>query len=312
MMHKRQTYNQYFLHVVLFTFSSLFFCPLDCFSQQLMPFYAKNGKWGYKTKQGGKIIIKPKLDSVESFLSSEGYAKVSIGKKVGLIDHKGKFIIPIKYQSIKKLIPGVNLSDLIVEKKGLFALFSYNGRRITKFIYEQIVSGDYENNRVLAKKEGKFGFFSKYTGKILIPFVYEEATIFQQSRSNVKKEGKSFVIDKWGDDPHKNSIGEFYIVTSSEKAMPKKGIASFEKYIFQNLQYPDKAKKKNIEGRVSVQFIVEKDGSLSNIKVIKGIDPECDAEVVRLFKNSPKWIPAQKNGEPKRFRASYPVNFSLN
>lgn len=82
-------------------------------------------------------------------------------------------------------------------------------------------------------------------------------------------------------------------------------------YLSQNLKYPEEAKKQNITGRVIAQFIVQKDGSLSDLKILRGIGAGCDQETLRVLKNSPKWIPGTKNG--KKVAVSYimPIVFTM-
>jgi len=82
-------------------------------------------------------------------------------------------------------------------------------------------------------------------------------------------------------------------------------------FISKNMKYPEKAKENGIQGRVITQFIVEKDGSISNVQVVRGIDPEIDAEAVRVVRSLPKWTPGKQNGEARRVRFTLPVTFKL-
>ena len=82
-------------------------------------------------------------------------------------------------------------------------------------------------------------------------------------------------------------------------------------FLQSNIKYPPKAIKKHIQGTVYVSFIVEKDGSLSNAKVIKEIGKGCDEEALRVVKLFPKWIPATRNGELVRVLVYLPINFYL-
>ncbi|MBB6127514.1 energy transducer TonB [Mucilaginibacter lappiensis] len=90
------------------------------------------------------------------------------------------------------------------------------------------------------------------------------------------------------------------------------GLYKFSKYLDKNLKYPKEAKENNIQGRVTVTFVVEKDGSLSDSKVTKSLTPETDAEAIRLIKNSPKWIPGKQGGRPVRVLYSIPITFQSN
>ena len=78
-----------------------------------------------------------------------------------------------------------------------------------------------------------------------------------------------------------------------------------------NLEYPDQARKMGIEGKVFVQFVVDKDGSITEVKAIKGIEAGCDDEAVRVLENSPVWIPGRQNGQPVKVRMILPITFKI-
>ena len=89
------------------------------------------------------------------------------------------------------------------------------------------------------------------------------------------------------------------------------GLSALYKYLAENIHYPYNALENNIKGRVYVSFIVEKDGSISTIKMIHDIGGSCGAEVVRLVRAMPKWIPAKQDGQPVRAVFTLPVSFDL-
>lgn len=80
-------------------------------------------------------------------------------------------------------------------------------------------------------------------------------------------------------------------------------------YFSSNLQYPEQAKKNNIRGRVLISFIVEKDGSITNCKVIKSVSPELDNEAMRVISSMPAWKPGKKDEQPVRVKYTIPINF---
>ena len=82
-------------------------------------------------------------------------------------------------------------------------------------------------------------------------------------------------------------------------------------FVAKNVQYPEEAKEKEISGRVMVGFIVEKDGSISDVKVVKGIGGGCDEEAVRVVKAMPKWKPGKEKGKPVRVSYMMPFTFKL-
>ena len=89
------------------------------------------------------------------------------------------------------------------------------------------------------------------------------------------------------------------------------GTAAMFEFIQSNVTYPESAKDKGIEGKVFVQFVVEKDGSLSNIEVVRGINEDLDAEAVRVVKAMPKWTPGMNEGKPVRVHFTLPFLFKL-
>lgn len=89
------------------------------------------------------------------------------------------------------------------------------------------------------------------------------------------------------------------------------GLEEFYKFVGKNLKYPAQARRMGIEGKVFVHFIVDKDGSLSDIKVVKGIGAGCDEEVERIIHKSPKWNPGKQRGNPVRVRMMMPITFRL-
>lgn len=82
-------------------------------------------------------------------------------------------------------------------------------------------------------------------------------------------------------------------------------------YIMKNIKYPEQAMKEGIQGRVAVRFIVEKDGSISDVKPILSVHPLLNKEAVRVVESMPKWTPGKHNGKPVRVRFNLPVMFKL-
>jgi protein TonB len=89
------------------------------------------------------------------------------------------------------------------------------------------------------------------------------------------------------------------------------GESALTKFLRENINYPKEAIKNKISGTVYVQFIIEKDGSISDIQVVRGIGGGCDEEAVRVIKLLPKWIPAKQNGVEVRAYYILPIQFSL-
>ena len=90
------------------------------------------------------------------------------------------------------------------------------------------------------------------------------------------------------------------------------GMDGLGKYISENLKYPEEAKKAGIEGRVVVQFIVQKDGSVTEVTPLKGIEHNCDKEAVKVMMKSPKWTPGILDGKKVKVKMVLPIVFSIN
>ncbi len=90
------------------------------------------------------------------------------------------------------------------------------------------------------------------------------------------------------------------------------GMDAFYRYVINEMTYPIQARQKGVEGRVDVQFVVEKDGALSNVKAVKGIGEGCDSEAVRVVQNAPSFRPGTQRGKPVRVRMVMPIIFKLN
>ena len=89
------------------------------------------------------------------------------------------------------------------------------------------------------------------------------------------------------------------------------GTTAMYEFIQKTLKYPESAKDKGLEGKVFISFVVEKDGSLSSVQVLRGVCDEIDAEAVRVLKMMPKWKPGMNNGEPVRVQYTMPFKFQL-
>lgn len=89
------------------------------------------------------------------------------------------------------------------------------------------------------------------------------------------------------------------------------GQAALQKWLRDNIKYPVVAAENGIEGRVIVQFVVGKNGSVSNVKVVRSVDPSLDKEAVRVVSSMPHWTPGRQNGSEVNVRYTLPVTFRL-
>ena len=102
-----------------------------------------------------------------------------------------------------------------------------------------------------------------------------------------------------------------YEVVEQMPEFPGGGMAAVLEYIQKNMQYPESAKKNGTQGRVTVQFVIDKEGNVTEPKVIRSVDKELDAEAIRLVKSMPKWKPGMQKGEVVAVKYTMPVLFKL-
>ena len=103
---------------------------------------------------------------------------------------------------------------------------------------------------------------------------------------------------------------EIFQIVEEMPAYPG-GEAKLMEYVAKNIKYPQIARETGIQGRVFVGFVVEPDGSVSNVKVLRGIGGGCDEEAMRVVKSMPKWKPGKQRGKAVRVSYMLPVNFKL-
>jgi protein TonB len=86
---------------------------------------------------------------------------------------------------------------------------------------------------------------------------------------------------------------------------------NLNEYLEHNLHYPEAARMANIQGRVLLSFIINEDGSISGVQVVRGIGGECDQEALRVIASMPRWKPGMQNGSPVKVVFTLPVLFTL-
>lgn len=104
---------------------------------------------------------------------------------------------------------------------------------------------------------------------------------------------------------------EVFEVVENMPEFPDGGMPGLMKYLSANIRYPEAAHKDGTQGRVTVQFVVGKDGSIGNVSILRGVDPALDAEAIRVISGMPKWKPGTQKGEPVNVKYTVPVMFRL-
>lgn len=101
----------------------------------------------------------------------------------------------------------------------------------------------------------------------------------------------------------------FYVI--EEKPEFPGGEAAMFQWISKNIKYPEIAKENGIQGKVYVQFVIGKDGKVSDVQVVRGVDPSLDKEAVRVIQSMPAWKPGKQRGKPVKVSFQLPINFKL-
>lgn len=128
-----------------------------------------------------------------------------------------------------------------------------------------------------------------------------------QNGQNAPKPVRSEPLNK----PQPVNSTRVYDVVEQMPSFPG-GISGLRTYLNQNIRYPAEAQENCVQGRVVVSFVVEKDGHISDVTVLRSVDPSLDKEAVRVIRNMPRWTPGKQGGEPVRVRYNVPVSFRLN
>ena len=169
------------------------------------------------------------------------------------------------------------------------------------------------------KNKQKTNLFAGYKYLLFVPLAF--ALMFMNSckrKPKVQKqemEGTRVVVKAESPEDtaqfkNAESTEKTYVVVEQMPAFPGGG-AALMKYLSENIKYPEAAEKAGEQGRVVVNFIVEKDGAISNVNVVRSVTPTLDAEAVRVIKAMPKWVPGKQDGQFVRVKYNVPVSFRL-
>ena len=160
-------------------------------------------------------------------------------------------------------------------------------------------------------RDGNFQLEVSVGDKLAVSYVgYETETIGVSKAFSTKSVGENryFVgLSKESDEPKPNKV---YDVVEQMPQYPG-GTGKLFEYLAKSVRYPKEAENAGTQGRVIATFVVEKDGSISNAKVVKSIDPALDAEALRVVNGMPNWNPGMQNGEPVRVKYTVPITFRL-
>ena len=117
-------------------------------------------------------------------------------------------------------------------------------------------------------------------------------------------------VDAVETEPQAAALEDVFVVVEVDPEFPG-GMEALYHYLSSNIKYPTQAKQEKIQGTVFVSFVIEKDGSVSNIKVLRDIGGGCGQEAVRVVQQMPKWKPGRQRGQRVRTQYNLPIKFTL-
>lgn len=200
----------------------------------------------------------------------------------------------------------VEYKGVIVDETGKSVPNATIGAKISK----NSVIQEIDIPKTITDANGKFSFQAVEGITIIsaqIQKISASQNISKQDRLNLKIELPSAVaMKKIADETE-----DVFDVVENMPSFPGNQAAMI-KYIADNLRYPAKAEDAGIQGRVIISMIIEKDGSISNPGIMRSVNPDLDAEAIRIISNMPKWSPGTQRGEKVRVRYTVPVMFRLN
>jgi protein TonB len=155
----------------------------------------------------------------------------------------------------------------------------------------------------------------KYVAPVVVDSVkVEERSDFatvDEVKETVQDEAVVEVVEQPKEEVVEAAPEEVFLVVEEMPSFGSGDANAFRSYVSANMRYPEVAAENGIQGRVFVQFVVESDGRLTNVKVIRGVDPALDKEAIRVVEGSPKWNPGKQRGKPVRVSFTFPITFVL-
>ena len=250
-----------------------------------------DGKWLLIDKNGKTVAKCNELDdynyiSVSDF--HEGLAMFSADEKYGYINKQGKIAIRPSFDYAKDFKDGLAMVATMTETEDA------NIYRIGYIDKNGIFVWSYTQRE---EKDNDYYYDDYYYDTVSALEIIDDSDA---------------IIDVEIEEPDpEEQTDNVFVVVEQDPEFPG-GMEALYRYLTENLQYPKLALENGISGKVYVTFVVEKDGSVSNPKILRDIGGGCGAEAIRVVKAMPKWIPGKQRGKPVRVQFNLPVNFQFN
>jgi TonB family protein len=279
--------------------------------------YLADAKVLDQTRDSGyaKLLVRSALSSTQLRLANQFHNSLTL-KRLNMMKTVKKNISKWK---LGMLVPGIALAVFIIACQDQLMAEMEEISKTTTIMSEFPVEfsedvakirakhPDYILNYIEAEAENREKIASINRGNILHIKVFEKDGA-QRIGMIVKYDDNLFNMANMA--APKDEDGTIFLIVE-ETATPVGGIASFYEFIKKNIQYPAEARRQGIEGKVFVEFIVNTDGSITDVRTVRGIQSECDEEAVRVVSLSPNWNPGKQRGQAIRQRMVLPISFNL-
>ena len=181
---------------------------------------------------------------------------------------------------------------------------------------ELLIDGSHklpQDQSFVTDKNGNFSFMAFENAHIGVIWNKNDKYMLKGIRYDQKERTNLKIVmdDQWQNPPSNDPNNPVFEVVEIMPEFPDGGMSGLMQFLSKNIQYPINAQKNHTQGRVTVQFVVNKDGSISEPKIIRGVDPDLDDEAIRVISLMPKWKPGMQKGQPVRVKYTVPVMFRL-
>ena len=181
---------------------------------------------------------------------------------------------------------------------------------------ELLIDGSHklpQDQSFVTDKNGNFSFMAFENAHIGVIWNKNDKYMLKGIRYDQKERTNLKIVmdDQWQNPPSNDPNNPVFEVVEIMPEFPDGGMSGLMQFLSRNIQYPINAQKNHTQGRVTVQFVVNKDGSISEPKIIRGVDPDLDGEAIRVISLMPKWKPGMQKGQPVRVKYTVPVMFRL-
>ena len=181
---------------------------------------------------------------------------------------------------------------------------------------ELLIDGSHklpQDQSFVTDKNGNFSFMAFENAHIGVIWNKNDKYMLKGIRYDQKERTNLKIVmdDQWQNPPSNDPNNPVFEVVEIMPEFPDGGMSGLMQFLSKNIQYPINAQKNHTQGRGTVQFVVNKDGSISEPKIIRGVDPDLDGEAIRVISLMPKWKPGMQKGQPVRVKYTVPVMFRL-